>query len=510
MAAPVVANRTPTPPSLIDSDDSVSFDVTSVPALQRVMVFVLLPGAEVQEVVHDGTDFTSRYSAFSSRTAIANGFRFTIRRQPVWPDSPTVAIFAINTALEETSSSWVYTLTDSIVELYDSTLPAFPVGLPDRSLNTNLESFDQDYFLRLVGRTLDSEYVAGLQNGEGYEVLQAQAKMAERASLAVKRTGEGLFASFAQGPAYATGTVEFYRTAVATASVDVLPGTVLSSTGGRMFITLETVTFAPADLGPKTARVRAVFPTWQHNVQGAVVTPGGITIEGEIDEIKVLCENPPFGDPTIRVRQITELTGGRTGDLDMLAREVNLQRRANESDDNLAFRIRNLPDNISPNAIQRQVKALLYGTGATYAFVETWESRRFGYLDCEFTQPWFVYDDVRSRFSNVRNLWLDNREHWGTFWICTSKIQPLKDLGGMYDEAASTAAQLRSSRSGGRRAVSAYDLPDLSTTGTETFFGFCYDGRDVGQDGLNRSLRDTLDKNRAAGIVAGLMQEGRY
>jgi hypothetical protein len=84
----------------------------------------------------------------------------------------------------------------------------------------------------------------------------------------------------------------------------------------------------------------------------------------------------------------------------------------------------------------------------------------------------------------------------------------MRDYGGLYDDTAVDAAHLRARYTAGRRAVGAFDLPDSSAIGAGTALGMAYDGRDAGQDALLGSAGKMLNSIRAAGIVAGLLQEG--
>jgi hypothetical protein len=110
MAVPVLSAVAPTASTLIPSNTRVTFTVTSAPALQRVMVFANFPGANIQEVVWDGTAFSERYQGLSKRSAVSGGFTYDVIRTPIWPDSPEISIYAINTSAEELTSTWGYLL----------------------------------------------------------------------------------------------------------------------------------------------------------------------------------------------------------------------------------------------------------------------------------------------------------------------------------------------------------------------------------------------------------------
>jgi len=334
------------------------------------MVFANFPGANIQEVVWDGTAFSERYQGLSTRTAVSGGFTFNKIRTPIWPDSPEISIYAINTSAEELTSTWGYLLEHEYQFTEASpSLPSFPVGVPSESSDSGLVSHDQAYFLRVADQTLEEDYVKGLQAGEGYEILQAQAKIFARVSQAIKANAEGMLAAYARGPTLSEGTVEFYRTATGGGAFTVKSGTIVSANEGRFYRVLEDASFTDLDLGPHAVRVRAIFQDYQHHVIGQTITPSGYTINGEIDTITVLIEDPPLQEPAIKVRQITDFSGGRSAQLDLLALQEGLSRRTRESDESLSYRIRNLPDSITPAAIERQVQTLIEPYGLRYEFI---------------------------------------------------------------------------------------------------------------------------------------------
>lgn len=509
--APTVANISPASPSTILETQTLGFDVTGIPALQRVFVFVSFPGMNLEELAFDGTSFTAAYSALSSRTAIANGHTYLLRRSPVWPDSPVIAVYAVDTAAAELDQDWSYVLYGATTGTgAPPVIPVFPVGGLPASADSGFPAFDQDHFLRLMPRVLDPEYVAGLQAGQGYEVLQAYARMFARASLAIQRTAVGMLAAYARGGSLATGTVEFYR-AAGLAAVTVKSGTVVQAIGGRYFRTLEDAVFAVGDLGPHAVLVRAVFLDWQHNTIGTTVTPAGVTIAGEVDTIKVLVEDPPLADTAVKVRQIVDFSGGSAPMLDLLAKAQNITRDRGESDESLSYRIRNLPDNITPASMERNAAILLDPWRVRYEFVETQDTAfqtAYDMPDGLAVSNVFTYDDTRARYFPAINWYADQTEQWGTFYINVGEIKSIRDWGGCYDDPATTAAVLENPTTGGRRAVAALDLPDASTYGTGEDLGLCYDGRDTGIDGLTSSIAKMMQSNKAAGVVAGLQQEG--
>ena len=508
MATPVIASISPAAASIITANQQIAFDVTSTPALIREMVFARFPGAGIEEVVWDGAAFTERYASTSTRLAIPNGFRYKILRNPVWPDSPQLAVYAVNSTPEELNSGWGYTISEPSYSLEGASLPGFVGGVV--TSDSGFLSYDQNYFLRVAEKSLDPDYVAGMKADEGYELLQQQAKEFSRVSQAIVNTANGMLAAYARGGSYANGTVEFYRTDYTAGSVTVRSGTVVQSSGGRYFIVISDAVFGSTDLGPKTAYARSVFQDWQANVQGQITTPAGVTISGEIDRIRNLVEDPAYGDPSIKVRQIQDLAGGRAPMLDLLARSNGIRREGSETDPSLSYRLRNLPDNLTPASMDRNLKILLAPYGVRWEFVETFGpsiGAAYGMPDTDPGAEDFHYNNTDTRYFPTTGIYVDSRDAWGAFYVVIGKIQPIEDYGGTYNDPANSADELISPVSGGRRAIAAYGLTDSATIGTDDI-ALCYGGPDVGIGALTDSVALMAQSHRAAGVSATILREG--
>lgn len=391
--------------------------------------------------------------------------------------------------------------------MVDSNVSDFLVGSPYPAEDGYpLARNDQEHFLGLMDRVLDPAWLDPLKRGgSGYELLEAFGKVFERISEATIRFAEGQSFSWAKGASYATGQVTFYRANSLKGAVTVKAGTVVTSSGGRYFRTIEDARFGASDLITGSVNARAVFPGPQHNVLGPQTTPGGVLLVGEIDTLAVLLTDPPYGDPTIKVKQASDFTGGQTGDLDLLGAQRNLPRVAGEGDDAYRFRLRNLPDNITPAAVRRAVAGLLNQYGVGFEFVETYDTNfQTAYDDNDGTT--FVLDDPRDLHFPTINLVPDDRELWATFYVVVRSFQPIEDWGGALDDTdGETPAGRTSPDTGGVRAITAYDLAD-DPEGLPTAV---LDGRDVTGDALLGGVWDLLQSLKAAGITAGLMQEGR-
>jgi hypothetical protein len=81
--------------SYISKDAALGFNVTDDSgALKRIIVELI--GEELSEIIYDGVSFSSLYLAGSSKSAIANGFNFSIRRTGGWQEDPYLGVFAID------------------------------------------------------------------------------------------------------------------------------------------------------------------------------------------------------------------------------------------------------------------------------------------------------------------------------------------------------------------------------------------------------------------------------
>jgi hypothetical protein len=373
-----------------------------------------------------------------------------------------------------------------------------------------ITQFTQADLLALVDRLLPISYLDPLKNpGPGYEALQAFAQLFSRASLAVKRLGDGVFIVTASGGALATGNVQLYRLAPNQEgiSVTVKAGTIVSaSKSGVTFQTTADQVFILSDLGPFTVPVQATAVGYEYNVTGEVTTADGTLLSGEIDTVVTLVEDPDFGDSSILVKQAVSTSGGADAFLDQQGLDRGIARGVMEGDDPYRLRVRSLPDTISPDAVDRLLQLILAPYGAVYQFTETWELE---YQTCwdappdpipgsTFDPTLFVYDDPRSA-SPFRNRWLDLNDYRGGFIIAVPDIGPVTDYGMAYDDTAGSAMDLTYAH--GARALGAYDVP------ASLGFGYlqgAWDGFDTTKAAVYKSIFDTLQQIKAAGNSAAL------
>ncbi len=94
---PVIGNFVPAQGTILDEQQSVSFDVTDNSGLFSTIILHAVYADGIEEVVHDGTNFRGLYQTSSSRVIITDGWRYTVLRTGGWPSSPvTIRAFAVD------------------------------------------------------------------------------------------------------------------------------------------------------------------------------------------------------------------------------------------------------------------------------------------------------------------------------------------------------------------------------------------------------------------------------
>ncbi len=395
---------------------------------------------------------------------------------------------------------------------------------------------DQAYFLALFARILPSSYLEPLQDtGPGYELLLAMAKVGERLSLAVTRTEVGAYITTSFGSNLATGTVLFARATASFGVVTVKAGTVVRATNGaRDYQTLADVTFGVGEIGPKAVPVRATVADWQHDVPGQSTTLGGQVLPGAVDTVQRGILDPPYGDPTIYAFNADEICGGSPAMLDGLGLDRGIARRTGESDDAYRYRVRQLPDTVSPGAVRRAIAAVFSPLGFAADFIETWQIDYQTCWDAPSTTPGtpsyqpvppanplyneqlFVYDDPRPAYPPFRNRWMDEVDYRGAFIVVVPNLPAMSDVGMAYDDTAVTPADLLTSIGG--RAASAYDVPSGFTAAPQG----SYDGVsvpdgaggwsfnfDLAKAAVYKGLNDLLESVRAFGVFVAIELQGQ-
>ena len=508
MAVPVVAYSPAA--GVIAAEQVLSVDVTSSPALQLVLLTVMLPGVPTTEVVWDGSAFTAAYAGSSVRSVISGGFRFVVRRGVAWPDSPVLATVAINTSAEQTISSATYLLTSTPPAASSPGLPVFATGSAATAY-PGAVLLGQADLLAVFDSTVDEDYLAPIKaspNG-GYELFQSAALTLARSSASVRAYQIGTLAQFAPPGQFATGTVEFFRVSAGAGAVTINAGSVVATPDNKYFIVLDDAVLGVGILGPVTSRVRAVVKSEQWNVPGVRVTPSGATSAGAINRFVRLVQTPQFGDTTVQVRQIADTTGGRFDWLALVGYELGIERGLLETAAQYRYRLRTLPDTVSPAALMRMAHAVMRPWGGGYTYLETRSAEYQLHYDGTRAQKTFVYDDPRPAFP-FQNRYLDDVDHLKGFILVLDNLQCIKDRGGCFDDTAMTAADAVSNGSRGRRCLLAYDMEAGMTALTSgNVLDGCYDGRDYAKDGVYAGIWKKANEMRAAGVPAAIELKGQ-
>lgn len=332
-----------------------------------------------------------------------------------------------------------------------------------------LVPYSQAELLALLERLLPEHYLEPLKSpGPGYEVLQAAAAAGARLSQAVAKYAQAAFILSAQPGALASGTVELYRAAPHPEAISVVvkAGTVVrSSRGGREYLTTGDATFGPADLGPFTVGVVAIATGYEWNEPGPVTRASGEVLPGEIDTVDTLVEDPEVGDTSIQVRQFTATSGGVDASLDLHGLDRNLPRTPGETTATYRARVRTLPDNISPNAVERAAQRALYPLNAAFEFIETFElsyqtcydGPSVGIAGSAYNATLFCFDDPRPA-TPFRNRWLDTNDMRGAIILVVENLPPMVDTSMSYgpDIAGFTVTEINPGVGASVDAVSAF------------------------------------------------------
>lgn len=519
MSTIVVDNFTPTAGTALANSDVVEFDVTdATQPLVQVVIAIRYPGIELYEVVYDGAQFTTHYSArFTTVSSISNGIRFTLLRNPVWPDGVELHVFvtaADGSALASTTS-WPLAPNQAATPPD----PVVPIVYPTTgNADCDAVSYDEQHFLDMFDRLFPDDYLSPmkLNPNSGYEIFEAAAAVGERVSLAIERLECDSFVTTSAGASFATGTIQFWRPNSLAGSVTVKEGSIVTtSAGGRDFVTTQDTSFSASGVGPIDCPVRAVAAGYEWNVPGQRVTSGGVVIAGEIDTCYALVLDPAYGDPTIQVQQLLDTTGGHPPMLDGLGADRGILRQLNETDPHYALRIRSLPDTVSPDAIVRNLTNYLPPLGISFSMIETFDITYQTVYDApadtiaanpDYDPSLFAYDRPANPYGPFEDRWLDSREDWGAFIIVVSQNNPIYDVSMAFDDTASGPTDLQNPLTGFQRGDSAYDvLPPYSFS---TVFVASYDGFDLRFAAAMLGLEDLLQQIKAGGVAAVIEENG--
>lgn len=364
--------------------------------------------------------------------------------------------------------------------------------------------------LDMLGRVLDADWVYGLKPDQGYELLEAFAKVGERLSLAVARLACTNYLLSASGPNPAVGTAFFSRPTDVAGAFVLRAGTVVrDSTTQATFQTTQDQAFGANDLGPFEVPIQSIGNGFEFNAQGQIVTAGGTIIPGDIDTAEYLLEEPQLQDLSLVVTQEDPTAGGYPPALDQLAADRGIIRRPGETDERLRYRAWALPSTVTRDAIEQQAQDVLDQVPAKIGqFIETFEVSFQTFWDCPSFLPagstvdpnLFVYDDPRPPWPPFNNRWLDEETQQGAFIVVVEPIPALRDFGGAYDDTAMTYQDVISPGVyDGKRALLAYDLPLDALA--EILPGF-WSGTDDKLSSVYSGLFALLQEIKAAGVAA--------
>jgi hypothetical protein len=391
--------------------------------------------------------------------------------------------------------------------------PDFPVGASANSCPPDNRT--QDELLDLMRNLLDENYLDPIETlGPGFELLQAYAKMFERASLAVARLECGAFFTTAAGGSRSTGIVRFFRQNAGAGAVTVLAGTIVraSSTGQQYRVVDGTVMGGAALFVDVT--VEAIADGWEWDVPGTTTSAAGEVLKGPVDTIELPLYEPPFGDNTIRVEQVlgaNPITGGAAAMLDALGDNRGIDRNKGEADPDYAGRLRTLPDVISPDAIVRQLTRFWLPLDEPFDFIETfdinyqtcWDGPSTPFPGSDYDPTLWAYDDPRDP-DPFRGRWLDEQDHRGAFVVVVNDLTAVEDVGMAYDDTALTVADHATKH--GRRAHGAHDV-DPAGLNIDVLQGG-YDGFDPEKDAIFKRLIALVNEIKLGGVAAFIEKRG--
>jgi len=375
-------------------------------------------------------------------------------------------------------------------------------------------AYTQQQLLDLFGRILPIGYWQPIvdREGDGLEIFQGIAQALTLTSQQVEAFWKGGLLTLAAFGAYSKVEVELFRPSATLGAVDVLAGTVVTtSNGGRDFTLDSVVSFGALDLGPKTVMATAIYPDEEFNVPGQRVTAFGEIFPGSIDTIKALQQNPPYGDPTIQVRQIPDATGGAFPALEQLGEDRGLPRLLGELVDVYRWRIQQLPDVVTPNAILRLITGLFSSYGLSSSTIEQndllyqtcYDGPATTFPSSDYDPNLFCYDDPRPTIP-FRNRWLDEIEARGAFIVIVPNLQAVSDFRFIFDDPALSPGDFVTVA--GQRAYSAYDIP-VGSLLVGKLQGV-YDGFDLGKQAFYKGLFAQLEGAKAAGVFVVIELEG--
>ena len=403
----------------------------------------------------------------------------------------------------------------------------------------------QQDFLDLLTRLLPASFLDPIQNvGPGYELYQAAASAMQRVSQGVAILDRAAFISTSSSGGLATALVQFARPTAAAGAVTISVGTVVStSKTGRQYILQQAASLTASGVNSLLSTpvlVQAVAESYEfNNALGPIITAANELILGDIDTINALITVPDYADPTIVVQQYADASGGSMDDLDQIGRDQDMPRQPGESDAHYRARLRQLPDVVSPGAIQRAVAAFFQQFapfGSQYAqtyYIETWACGVNQVpAQLTFNTAWdipnagslpagnpftdlslntaFFYDDTRGpgdhnipNASGYYGRWMDYGDYRGAFIIVCPNLPCINDQGMFFDDPSPNPIPGTGQPVGpiyatplGGRGVSGFDCALLPSPDIQGFF----DGTDLAKISTYSALDALLNQIKAGGV----------
>jgi len=404
-------------------------------------------------------------------------------------------------------------------------------------------AFTQGDLLALFDRLLPEDYVGDLKDpGPGYELLQAFAAIAVRASQAAANTDKQMVILTATGGALAAGFEVFSRQDPPGAlRVTLRAGTeVTTSRGDRRFTTTVDQLFDVPDGTVKTVTAPIVAQAYgyEYNLPGQVTAADGEVLPGEIDTIRRLLAFTSDGQPVIddntSCQQVDPTTGGQPAGLDELGGDRGILRRPGESDLSYRIRVRALPDNLTPGAIRRALTS--YFTpylGDTADFIESFEMRlqtvwnapthAIPGADSQYDEAasntfvWYTADPASPGYvgnfpaSPFGNRWLSLATVVACFIVVVPVLGCFHDTGFAWNDTAVGPVET-SPDTGGDRAIGAWLGKDVPLAAAQLdAVGFrqgCWNGSDPSKDSVYKGLFDLLQALKVAGVLVDVELDG--
>lgn len=378
-----------------------------------------------------------------------------------------------------------------------------------------IQPLTKEDLLYQIEQLMPPSWLAPLRDsGPGYELLQGAAACFARCAEAVARLDRAGYIVTAPTGSYGTGTVRVTRSGYLGAFTLRSGSVLLCSATGRTFVLLADLFFDTDVLvsDPLDAPVRSFVQSYDQNVQGNAVTARGEIIPGEIDTVAVPFINTADGDVfapglVLAVDQPNAITGAVSPALEILGYDRGLVQRAGETVSAFRQRLLQLPDTVSPDAMIRTIKAVLYPYSVTFQYIETWDIRfqvafdsplpPFGPLvSPDYDPTCFVLDDPRVD-PYYRGRCPNDDTYFSCFFVVLPILPSIRNFALVADDPALTQASLQSAGVAGFRATSAYDIPidKLDSVPLQC----AIDGQDWQQTAIYSSLYSSLNSVKPAG-----------